>query len=335
MSFLVGIVILLFACVFITLFPVLFLLLVLFAIVFLVFKIYESIYYRSEKFVNLKDRISSYTKDCNDLNSHIEDLKKVHIGFDQTTYGTASTKDVSRWNYKRPKLAEKSSAQNVHSCSRSVCSSAADQPIKYVCKYFNIKADEAHLEQFEETLNNFEAVEAGKTGLKNEEKKIIDSVAHEIPFLIRKFSRKLPQKLGFNKVDLSESYFPVYKFQYVSSGGNASMDTTVVMNIENLNAMVNYLNDRIKWKKSAAGQRALMTSSLRKKILARDGFKCRSCGANIKDEPNLLLEVDHIIPVSKGGMTTEDNLQTLCWRCNRSKGAKIINDLNGTGKPRS
>ena len=40
---------------------------------------------------------------------------------------------------------------------------------------------------------------------------------------------------------------------------------------------------------------------------------------------NLLLEVDHIIPIIKGGLTKEDNLQTLCWKCNRSKGAKIVN----------
>ena len=32
------------------------------------------------------------------------------------------------------------------------------------------------------------------------------------------------------------------------------------------------------------------------------------------------------LPVSKGGLTTEDNLQTLCWRCNRSKGAKSNNN---------
>ena len=39
---------------------------------------------------------------------------------------------------------------------------------------------------------------------------------------------------------------------------------------------------------------------------------------------NLLLEVDHIIPISKGGKTEPDNLQTLCWKCNRTKSNKII-----------
>ena len=95
------------------------------------------------------------------------------------------------------------------------------------------------------------------------------------------------------------------------------------MDIDNLNRFVSFLSEKIKFSKSVAGQRALMTSKLRKHIKERDGFTCKICGASIQQEPNLLLEIDHIIPVSKGGMTTEENLQTLCWRCNRSKGSKI------------
>ena len=50
------------------------------------------------------------------------------------------------------------------------------------------------------------------------------------------------------------------------------------------------------------------------------------CKNSVYNEPNLLLEVDHIIPISKGGMTEENNLQTLCWKCNRAKADKIIID---------
>ena len=193
-----------------------------------------------------------------------------------------------------------------------------------MCKYFGIDANEENLEKFEETLNNFEAVEQGKKSLVEEKDKILASIHRQIPWLIRQFGKKkLERKLGFKPIDLGTSYFPRYVFRYTSSGGNASMENTVVMDIGNLNQMVEYLNGRIKWKKSIKGQRALMTSALRKKILQRDGYRCRKCGANVAAEPNLLLEVDHIIPLSKGGMTREDNLQTLCWRCNRSKGAKI------------
>ena len=65
-----------------------------------------------------------------------------------------------------------------------------------------------------------------------------------------------------------------------------------------------------------------MTKELREKILKRDNYKCQICGLSRKQEPHLLLEVDHIIPISKGGKTVESNLQTLCWSCNRSKSNK-------------
>ncbi len=74
-------------------------------------------------------------------------------------------------------------------------------------------------------------------------------------------------------------------------------------------------------------QRALMTDKLREKIKKRDNYTCQCCGNSIMNEPSLLLEVDHIIPVSKGGLTREDNLQTLCWKCNRSKGSKVGEDV--------
>ena len=67
-----------------------------------------------------------------------------------------------------------------------------------------------------------------------------------------------------------------------------------------------------------------MTSKLRTYIKQRDKYTCCQCGNSTNKEPNLLLEVDHIIPIAKGGLTVEDNLQTLCWKCNRSKGSKLI-----------
>ena len=71
-----------------------------------------------------------------------------------------------------------------------------------------------------------------------------------------------------------------------------------------------------------------MTSALREKIKQRDNFTCRNCGLSTQQEPNLLLEIDHIIPLSKGGITSEVNLQTLCWKCNRAKGAKVENNYS-------
>ena len=61
--------------------------------------------------------------------------------------------------------------------------------------------------------------------------------------------------------------------------------------------------------------------AVRATVLLRDGARCRRCRTAIN------LEVDHIIPVSKGGKTEETNLQALCRRCNRRKWKKLVGRL--------
>lgn len=64
---------------------------------------------------------------------------------------------------------------------------------------------------------------------------------------------------------------------------------------------------------------------LRFKVLNRDCFRCCACGATRALDPTVELEVDHIVPYSKGGETVLENLQTLCKRCNRGAGNMIKN----------
>ena len=56
-------------------------------------------------------------------------------------------------------------------------------------------------------------------------------------------------------------------------------------------------------------------------VLARDKWKCLSCGRSARDD-GVLLEVDHIIPRSRGGSDDMINLQTLCKKCNIGKSNK-------------
>jgi 5-methylcytosine-specific restriction endonuclease McrA len=56
------------------------------------------------------------------------------------------------------------------------------------------------------------------------------------------------------------------------------------------------------------------------RILVRDGFRCKTCGASPLIKPGVELHVDHILPWSKGGETTDDNLSTKCAQCNLGKG---------------
>jgi ribosomal protein L24E len=63
--------------------------------------------------------------------------------------------------------------------------------------------------------------------------------------------------------------------------------------------------------------KAPIPEDLRWKVYQRDGYACKNCGSMVS------LTIDHIIPESKGGTTTEENLQTLCKKCNIKKGAKF------------
>lgn len=58
---------------------------------------------------------------------------------------------------------------------------------------------------------------------------------------------------------------------------------------------------------------------LRYQVLSRDNFSCRKCGASPAKDVAVTLHIDHIIPWSKGGLTTLSNLQTLCSKCNLGK----------------
>jgi hypothetical protein len=68
--------------------------------------------------------------------------------------------------------------------------------------------------------------------------------------------------------------------------------------------------------------------SLRTRILERDDFRCRRCGAGPREEK---LVIDHVVPVASGGTSDESNLQTLCVPCNAGKGARLphSHDLEG------
>lgn len=60
-----------------------------------------------------------------------------------------------------------------------------------------------------------------------------------------------------------------------------------------------------------------VTRTQRQRIMERDGFACRHCGSEDA------LCIDHILPVSRGGDSSDENLQVLCAACNTRKGNKI------------
>jgi len=282
-------------------------------------------YFASEEFLKVKEEIRDVVEEHNEITDYvneIRDRRKFTVGRTSTGMHAhlAESTNTSSWGYKRDRYVADYASEFVHNAGLQVVRKAAVEPIKYLMKYFDIPATEEKLAEVEELGESISRLENALLNLKARE----DSIANEASppsFITAFFLNEFLEKIGLSVLKLEIPY-PTYKFQYVSAGGNSAQETTVKLDSLTIDSLLETMSEKIRFKKSAAGQRALMTAPFRHHIKSRDKFACKYCSASISKEPNLLLEVDHIKPVSKGGLSVESNLQTLCWRCNRTKSNK-------------
>lgn len=109
--------------------------------------------------------------------------------------------------------------------------------------------------------------------------------------------------------------------RYVSPKGNNSYIKNKTYHFDEISKIFDEWQNKKRFVVSKMIERAKMTDSLRYDVLKRDNYRCKICGASAED--GAVLHVDHIIPVSKGGKTELNNLQTLCDRCNLGKSNKM------------
>ncbi len=106
-------------------------------------------------------------------------------------------------------------------------------------------------------------------------------------------------------------------WSYTSPAGRNSYADTRKFGASKVAGLVERAHDRQAYEESAKYQRGLITQSVRFEVFKRDGYRCQICGRDRADGAKLV--VDHIVPVAKGGKSTMDNLQTLCFECNSGK----------------
>ena len=284
-------------------------------------------YFASEEFLARKAEIASVVAEHNEVADYTSEIRgrgTFQLGLSSTGAHShlASFENTSNHKYRRDRNVAEYQASNVHNCSLQVVRNASADPLRYVMKYFNIKADDANLNGLEELGENIARLENAVDNLHQREASITTSF-NPPDFILKHYADEFMAQVGVELTPISVPY-PVYAFEYVSAGGNSSQRTAVKLDTQTIDALIETLSQKIRFSKSAAGQRALMTAKLRQLIKTRDHHTCRYCSVSLAAEPHLLLEVDHVIPVSKGGLSTEENLQTLCWRCNRTKSNKIV-----------
>jgi hypothetical protein len=284
-------------------------------------------YFSSPEFLAHLQELSDIVAAHNEIADYVTEIRNTgRFGIGKSDSGSkshlANYENTSKRGYKRDKFKLDLSSRHVHHASLQVVRNAALEPIKYLIKYFDIAPTEEKLSEVEELGESISRLENALRNLKAREVAIANAFAPP-KFILKHYLKDFQSKVGLRISTISIPY-QAYKFEYVSAGGNSSQVTEIKLNPSTVDALIEELSERIKFRTSAAGQRALMTAKFREQIKKRDNFTCRICLLSIHQEPHLLLEIDHIKPLSKGGMSTEDNVQTLCWKCNRSKSNKYM-----------
>lgn len=280
-------------------------------------------YYESSDFLKIKQTCEILMSTQREFNEYITEKVESVSRLFGTRIVRNATINNDEYNYIRP--YKKSITPFTAEVSASVFASAENNPLEYVVKNFypDKKLYNEQIQKLYILVEELETLREAKEIIENYKAEYQQYLGDVPDYIMEEDSAGFYSRLGFANID--ESVLVVeYKFSYTSGGGMAQRSFTVPMTEETIIELIKVLESKLTASAFVKEQRMLMTKKMRESIKNRDNFTCCNCGNSTYKEPNLLLEIDHIIPVTKGGCTIEENLQTLCWKCNRSKSNKVL-----------
>lgn len=280
-------------------------------------------YYDSKDFLKIKETCETLMSSQRDFNEYItEKIESLSKLFGTRVLRNETVND-DEYNYIR--LYKKSITPFTAEVSSAVFASAENNPMEYIVKHFypNKALYPEQITKLYKLVEELETLKDAKQIIENYKEEYKQYLSDVPTYVMEQDEAGFYFRLGFANVD--ENVLCVeYRFSYTSNGGMARRTFGVPMSEDTIAELIKLLESKLTASAFAKEQRTLMTKKLRLQIKERDNHTCCNCGNSTHKEPNLLLEIDHIIPVSKGGYTVEENLQTLCWKCNREKSNKII-----------
>lgn len=280
-------------------------------------------YYNSDEFLKVKKACETLMNSQREFNEYITEKVNAISHLFGTKVIRNETINEDEYKYVRP--YKKTISPFTAEVSATIFASAENHPLDYVIKnfYSNKELYPEQIQKLHQLIGELETLKDAKQIIDNYKIEYQKYLGNVPEYVMINDEEGFYSRLGFARID--ENVLNVeYKFSYTSGGGMAKRTFSVPMTEETIVDLIKALEGKLSAHSFSKEQRALMTSKLREYIKKRDNYTCCNCGNSIYAEPNLLLEIDHIIPISKGGCTTENNLQTLCWKCNRAKSAKVI-----------
>lgn len=211
-----------------------------------------------------------------------------------------------------------------------------DEPGRYYCAFCDLAVDAAHFRDRAHSESDVDRFECSKRGWSVLEKQAKGSLAR--PKDAKNFFAKLPKakkaaKSSFYRWLLKQEDRddPIGDLAKDTQKDEAfPINTNALKNIEShlINRLacdeaIQALREAHVEFRSNKRNRSGLAVSLRFEVFRRDQYRCQLCGAAASDG-DTKLEVDHKVPVAKGGGDEMENLWTLCFRCNRGKGTKTL-----------
>ena len=279
-------------------------------------------YYESPEFLKIKETCEVLMSSQREFNEYISEKVESISQLFGSRVTRNETINEDEYQYIRP--YKKTITPFTAEVSAAVFASAENNPLEYVVKnFYPDKLMYPHqIQKLHLLIGELATLREAKGIIENYKKEYEQYIGDVPSYIFEEDEAGFYARLGF--ANINESVLVVeYQFSYTSGGGMAKRTFSIPMNEKNIVELIKLLESKLTMSSFNKEQRALMTVKLRDFIKKRDNFTCCYCGNSTHREPNLLLEIDHIIPISKGGYTTEENLQTLCWKCNRTKSNKI------------
>lgn len=172
-------------------------------------------YFASEHFQTLKAEIASVVAEHNDVVSYVEEIR-AKGSFDLGSSSTgqyahlASFENTSSWNYQRDRnVAEY--APHVHNASLQVVRNASMEPLKYVMKYFSIKADQATLADVQRVADDIARLEEAVANVRLREAAISQKV-NPPAFIVKHYNKEFWDQVGVRLTPIRVPY-PIYRFE--------------------------------------------------------------------------------------------------------------------------
>lgn len=163
-------------------------------------------------------------------------------------------------------------------------------------------------------LNHFDKDETRRIFLKSHPQSITVPIIKEVKLISCDVCKDRILKTSSNKKYCEKCYKKKMAIWVRNSRiKNPSLYKEITRRYRNTKKGKEYIKNRNKIRQGVEG---ILKGTEWNNIKLRYENKCLCCK---KSEPEIILTIDHIIPISKGGKNIESNIQPLCMNCNRIK----------------